>query len=134
MNDASVAVTAGDLYGPVGPCRGEEFCRSFELANKGPSAQSRRARPRKRWVVRHGVGHTGWIGSRCDLYVTYRSEKWSERLDSNQRPPAPKRTFVRCRATGCDNSPKSLMFMVLAPACTETICSPRVPVGEGLMH
>ena len=26
----------------------------------------------------------------CDLYVTYRSEKWSGRLDSNQRPPAPK--------------------------------------------
>ena len=28
--------------------------------------------------------------SACDLYVTYRSEKWSGRLDSNQRPPAPK--------------------------------------------
>ena len=26
----------------------------------------------------------------CDLYVTYRSGKWSGRLDSNQRPPAPK--------------------------------------------
>ena len=33
------------------------------------------------------------VGNRpaaCDLYVTYRSEKWSGRLDSNQRPPAPK--------------------------------------------
>jgi hypothetical protein len=26
----------------------------------------------------------------CDLYVTYKSETWSGRLDSNQRPPAPK--------------------------------------------
>ena len=26
-------------------------------------------------------------------YVTYRSEKWSGRLDSNQRPPAPKADF-----------------------------------------
>ena len=27
---------------------------------------------------------------RCDLYVTYELGKWSGRLDSNQRPPAPK--------------------------------------------
>jgi len=26
----------------------------------------------------------------CNLYVTYELEKWSGRLDSNQRPPAPK--------------------------------------------
>jgi hypothetical protein len=31
--------------------------------------------------------------SGCDLYVTYRSKKWSGRLDSNQRPPAPKATW-----------------------------------------
>jgi hypothetical protein len=29
----------------------------------------------------------------CDLYVTYRSEKWSGRLDSNQRPLATKASW-----------------------------------------
>ena len=50
-----------------------------------------------------GVGRGGGMTSkrlcaceiRCDLYVTYRSEKWSGRLDSNQRPPAPKCHVMR---------------------------------------
>ena len=41
----------------------------------------------------------------CDLYVTYRSEKWSGRLDSNQRPPAPKAVS--------DQSPNSLRLLAL---------------------
>jgi hypothetical protein len=38
---------------------------------------------------------------RCDLYVTYEFEKWSGRLDSNQRPPAPKLETARFSAFFC---------------------------------
>jgi hypothetical protein len=41
---------------------------------------------------------------RCDLCVTYKLGKWSGRLDSNQRPPAPKCTVVRCLATLCNQN------------------------------
>jgi hypothetical protein len=44
---------------------------------------------------------------RCDLYVTYELEKWSGRLDSNQRPPAPKGHVLRLSAALCNNEPPS---------------------------
>jgi hypothetical protein len=49
---------------------------------------------------------------RCDRYVTYElSKKWSGRLDSNQRPPAPKCHVLRLSATLCDNqASKSFSF------------------------
>jgi len=54
-----------------------------------------------------------------DLYVTYESEKWSGRLDSNQRPPATKWRIMRFPATLCNTDHcKSLMTLRLgAPAC-----------------
>ena len=65
--------------------------------NRGPGRRKRGLPGR---VERCSVGHI-WIevtvGSGCDLYVTYRSGKWSGRLDSNQRPPAPKAGKSRSR-------------------------------------
>jgi hypothetical protein len=39
--------------------------------------------------------------------VTPELEKWSGRLDSNQRPPAPKGHVLRLCATFCNNEPPS---------------------------
>jgi hypothetical protein len=44
--------------------------------------------PRRDRSRTNGAGRS--VKRVCDLYVTYRFEKWSGRLDSNQRPPAPK--------------------------------------------
>ena len=54
----------------------------------------------------------------CDLYVTYRSEKWSGRLDSNQRAPAPKCHVLRLCAPLCDNQALNLLFVYRSDALT----------------
>jgi hypothetical protein len=44
-------------------------------------------------------------------YMTYKLEKWSGRLDSNQRPPAPKCTAMRRPAILCDASSRKSLIL-----------------------
>ena len=47
------------------------------------------------------------VDAGCYPGVTPDFEKWSGRLDSNQRPPAPKRDVLRLSATLCKTEPPS---------------------------
>jgi hypothetical protein len=53
--------------------------------------------------------------------VTYELGKWSGRLDSNQRPPAPKCHILHLPATFCDHTSGKLLNLrkLLVPAHKE---------------
>jgi hypothetical protein len=97
LDDCDLSFAVGEFFAEliILPLQALDFLRGPRIGMRGAIGRSpfslHRALGPSRTHSPYGTPVTlGLYSLLRELYVTYRSEKWSGRLDSNQRPPAPK--------------------------------------------